>query len=606
MKSWKLLFPILLVASILFAQDTHCPAYPVAVRQADQQILNRDREFERYQLSAASSDERGLSIPPGNNFIDDLVFGKMRRDGVNAADLTTDSEFVRRVYLDLTGRIPTLDQAQTFLSNTASDRRSCLVEQLMTSDAYADQFTHWFVQRFRITTKADSRISPQEGYNFWNFVRNFVVADSPYDAFVRSMLTASGDADQQPAIAFLGRFFTLESPIQDQWDAFTDGATTQFLGFKTDCISCHDGRRHLENINLFLAPHPRKDFWKLSAFFARTRIQIVSDDTAGFRPRLILSNVPSGFYTGAVDPTNPGARPTRTDANERPLYWLSGQQEPANGNWQQEFARILTSDRQFGRAAVNYIWAYFFGSGIVDPPNGWDLRRTDPANPPPEGWPFQNANPELLEALTDRFIQSNYSLKTIIRLIVNSNAYQLSMRYPSAWNDNYARYFARREARRLSAEQLVDSLITATDTVIPMEGVPGRILRYANQMAEPFQTGSPFEPLLISLGRGDWINQLPTNKPSLLGVLDFFNSWSIDLRIHASSGRSGPQTQLSVWVAQGLSDNEILQRMFMATLTRPPTAAEIQAVMAHKLTDRGMWLTSVQWALLQKIDFVFY
>jgi hypothetical protein len=139
-----------------------------------------------------------------------------------------------------------------------------------------------------------------------------------------------------------------------------------------------------------------------------------------------------------------------------------------------------------------------------------------------------------------------------------------------------------------------------------MEGVPGRILRYANQMAEPFQTGSPFEPLLISLGRGDWINQLPTNKPSLLGVLDFFNSWSIDLRIHASSGRSGPQTQLSVWVAQGLSDNEILQRMFMATLTRPPTAAEIQAVMAHKLTDRGMWLTSVQWALLQKIDFVFY
>jgi hypothetical protein len=142
--------------------------------------------------------------------------------------------------------------------------------------------------------------------------------------------------------------------------------------------------RHLENINLFLAPHPRSDFWKLSAFFARTRLQIVTDDFAGFRPRLIFSNSQSGLYTGVVDPSNPGARPARTDANERPLYWLNAQQqEPANGNWQQEFARLLTSDRQFSLAAVNYIWSYFFGSGIVDPPDGWDLRRTDPSNPPP-------------------------------------------------------------------------------------------------------------------------------------------------------------------------------------------------------------------------------
>ena len=597
---------VLLAASILYAQETHCPAYPTAVRQADQQSLERDRAFARFALTDADS-RRDATVPSSNNFIDDLVFGKMRQDGVDAASLTTDSEFVRRVYIDLTGRIPTLEQAQSFLSNNAADRRSRLIEQLLTSDAYADQFTHWLVQRFRITTMAGNLISPQERNNFYDFVRNFVATDGAYDAFVRALLSATGDADQQPAIAFLGRqvSYAFQGPIQDQWDAFTDAVTIQFLGFKTDCISCHDGRHHLESINLFLASHPRKDFWKLSAFFARTPIQIVSD---GFLSRLIFRSLPSGLYTGAVDPRSPGARPPRTDANEKPLYWLSGQQEPANGNWQQEFARILTSDRQFARAAVNYLWAYFFGSGIVDPPDGWDLRRIDPANPPPEGWPFQNANPELLEALSDRFIQSHYSLKTIIRLIVNSNAYQLSTRYPSAWNDNYARYFARREARRLSAEQLVDSLITATDTAIPAEdsGVPGRIVRYTNQMAEPFQTGTPFEPLLTSLGRGDWINQLPTNKPSLLGVLDFFNSHSTDVRIHAFSSRSGPQTQLSVWVAQGLSDNEILQRMFMATLTRPPAAAEVQAVMAHKLTDREMWLTSVQWALLQKIDFVFY
>ena len=166
MKGWTPLLPLLLFASILFAQDTHCPAYPIAVRQADERILNRDREFQRHRLAAASPHNHALSIPASNNFIDDLVFGKMRSDGVDAADLTTDSEFVRRVYLDLSGRIPTLDQAQSFFSNTASDRRSRLVEQLLTSDAYADQFAHWLVQRFRITTKAGNWISPQERDNF--------------------------------------------------------------------------------------------------------------------------------------------------------------------------------------------------------------------------------------------------------------------------------------------------------------------------------------------------------------------------------------------------------------------------------------------------------
>jgi len=99
------LLGLALLASALFAQDTHCPAYPTAVRQADEERLERDRDFFQYQLTEADPDKR-VSIPPSSNFIDDLVFAKLRRDGVDAADLTTDSEFVRRVYLDLTGRIP--------------------------------------------------------------------------------------------------------------------------------------------------------------------------------------------------------------------------------------------------------------------------------------------------------------------------------------------------------------------------------------------------------------------------------------------------------------------------------------------------------------------
>src|SRR5690349_2251797 len=128
----SILLGFALLASTLFAQDTHCPAYPAAVRQTDTERLDRDRDFFQYQLNEADPHKR-VSIPASANFIDDLVFGKLRQNGVDAADLTTDSEFARRVYLDLTGRIPTLAQAQDFLGNTASDRRARLVEKLLAS-----------------------------------------------------------------------------------------------------------------------------------------------------------------------------------------------------------------------------------------------------------------------------------------------------------------------------------------------------------------------------------------------------------------------------------------------------------------------------------------
>jgi uncharacterized membrane protein len=193
------LLGLALAASALFAQDTHCPAYPAAVRQAAEERLDRDRDFFQYQLTEADPDKL-VSIPASNNFIDDLVFAKLRRDGVDAAELTTDSEFVRRVYLDLTGRIPTLAQAQDFLGGTSSDRRSRLVERLLESEAYTDQFAHWFIQRFRITTSAGNWISTQERNNFYDFVRAFVANDSPYDTFVRSLLTATGDGIPWPVL----------------------------------------------------------------------------------------------------------------------------------------------------------------------------------------------------------------------------------------------------------------------------------------------------------------------------------------------------------------------------------------------------------------------
>jgi hypothetical protein len=268
----------------------------------------------------------------------------------------------------------------------------------------------------------------------------------------------------------------------------------------------------------------------------------------------------------------------------------------------------MTSDPQFALAGVNYIWAYFFGSGIVDPPDGWDLSRVDPANPPPPDWPLQISHPELLKELASRFKGSGYSIKSIVKLIVSSNAYQLSSRYPpEKWQLAYARYFARHEAQRLTAEQLFDSMTTATGTepVLEVDGLPGHF-RYANQLPHPHSTlDFGVDSLLTSLGQGDWRDQAPSNQPSLYGILDFFNNWQVAARTRAWSNSSSPQTRLAAWVGSGLSDSEIINNIFLATLSRPPTNEEVAAILGKKQSNRLYWLTAVQWALLQKSDFVF-
>ena len=135
--------------------------------------------------------------------------------------------------------------------------------------------------------------------------------------------------------------------------------------------------------------------------------------------------------------------------------------------------------------------------------------------------------------------------------------------------------------------------------------MPGQ-LRYANQLPHPHSTlDGSVDSLLTSLGQGDWDNQLPSNQPSLYGILDFFNSWNVAARTRAWSNSSSPQTRLAVWVGSGLADTDIINNIFLATLSRPPSDAEVAAILNKKQSNRLLWLTAVQWALLQKSDFVF-
>jgi hypothetical protein len=587
--------------AVIPRQDTSCPAYPLSVRTADEAARLADQRYAAFNLEPNAV----AVVPPVKNVIDKWIFEKMSADGVDAAPLTNDSEFVRRIYLDLTGRIPTYEEGQTFFNTPNRDQ---LINDLLASPAYTDQWAHWFLERFQVRAGLNF-ISVPAGINFYSFIRDFVAKDRPYNSVVRELLTSQGDGDVSPGLPLLVRQISdyFNNPRQDAWDDITDMAATQFLGLRTECISCHDGAHHLEKINLFLTQRKRRELWQLSAFFSRMRVQGVSDDNASYRPRLIVSDATTGLYNSAINPSQPGARPARTGANEEPVYWLTGRQ-PEGDAWRSEFARFVTEDRQFARASVNYIWAHLFGSGIVDPADGWDFNRTDPSVELPDGWDSQNSHPELLEALTDYFISHNYSVKSIVRLIVTSNTYQLSSRYPAGkWQDVFSRYFARHEASRLTAEQLIDSLATATGTS-PLMTVPGLtgVLRATNQLPYPYaSTDYSTEYILNSLGRGDYLTRPSISKPSLFGVLDFMNNWAVAIRTRATSDRYAPQSRLSQWMAEGLDDNTLVRRMFLSTLTREPTSDEMKLATDRKSVDRNTWFSGVQWALVQKSDFAF-
>ena len=600
-----------LIPLALQAQDPGCPRYPSAMRTELEQSLELDRAFTEYsrkvRAGKSPSSINDVRMAQSANFIDQAIQAKMRADKVTAAPPTTDSEFLRRIYLDLTGRIPDADTVVRFLNNPDPAKRTQLIDELLDTPAYADQMALFLLNRFKVT-RAHESVSTLGRDVFYNFVRQMFADDRPYDDFARQFISAAGEVDSVPGTQFFARWMDLNGPIQDSWDDLTEKISTNFLGYKTECVSCHNGRAHLEKINLYLSRKTRKEFWQMSSFLSRMQYVRFSDDPIGFRPRIIVVDRSYGSYTGSVSPTNPGCRPARIDAVVTPALFNSGK-TPQNGNWRAELGRLITEDKQFARAAANYMWSNFFGYGIVDPPDAWDMARIDPANPPPGDWPMQNSHPELLEQMADYLIANNFRLKALIRQIVTSETYQLSSRYEGAWRPEYVRYFARYQSRRLSAEQMYDAMITATRTEQPMAliGSPKPVM-YANQLPDPTEpfSDSRVVDFLNQFGRGNWMTVDRSSEPTLLGLLFMMNdSNNVNRSMGTASAAVGINNRVHEVNAKYSDDGEAVKRMFLATLSRYPSEDELRLVLSRKAGPRYQWLSDLQWSLVNKLDFAF-
>jgi len=571
------------------------------------ELLDLDRSFQAHSRRARLNAAAPRQAVNRANLVDQHLFAKMANDNVPAAPASTDAEFIRRLHIDLTGRIPAAEVVEAFLADSAPDKRSKLTDQLLNSPAYGDQLTTFWANKFKVTRSHES-IGTLGRNTFYEWLRQSMAADRPYDSLVRELLSAAGEVDSVPGTQFFARWMDVNGPVQDSWDDITDKITTTFLGFKTECISCHNGRGHLEKINLYLTKRSRTQFWKMSAWLSRMAFVRWSDDNIGFRPRVIVNDRTYGSYSGSVSIGNPGNRPARLAAVVEPEFILTGA-KPKSSEWRRDYAAILTADKQFARATVNHVWAYLFSHGIVDPPEAWDFERTDPKRPPPGDWPIQNTHPELLEALADFFIQNNYQFKPLFRLLVNSDAYQLSSRYEGKWEPAFVKYFAKHEPRRLSAEEMYDSLTTATRTEQPMIALGiSRTLTYANQLPDPTEPSTDFRvtDFLNQAGRGNWLTIDRSSDPTILGLLYSMNdSQNVNRSLGNATAAVSSRNRVLQIDGAPISDEEAIRRMFLGTLSRPPSDAETAKVLTYRTGLRAQWLSDLQWALLNKLDFIF-
>ena len=591
-------------ATPAFASDPTCTFALTPAVQRDGVLRTLSANAE----AVAPSKRRSVSkptLPPPQlavaNFIDTHVGAKLIKDGVYPTTVAGDEELLRRIYLDLTGTIPTSEQVTAFVADPSADKRTRKIDELLASDAFTDRWTMWFgdlVQNVQIANNSREYYIGRNVYYSW--MRDSVRSGKPYDQMVREVLAGEGMSFTSGVANYVVRQLQNNGPPQDSYDNLATHSAEKFLGIPLLCISCHSGAGHLELVNWWLRNKTRNDFWGMAAFFARVTARGVRY-TDPNNPNLNLfqfdvANNPLGTYRLN---TTDGNKSPRAPANGEPdtvspKFITTGEVPGVNETRRAAYGRMLTADRQFARAAVNYLWKEMFGLGLVEPTNAFDLSKLT----------TQPTHPELLEALTDEFIAKGYNIRLLLRLMATSNTYQLSARYtPGGWNEAWVPYFARRYPRRLMAEVVFDAMATATNVPasFTVQGMPN--VGRAMQMPDPLEGRRAQATVFIgNFGRGDRDDIARTNDSSITQALAMLNDGTVTTRVR----RTTTGSTVGKILASTTDPGTITDQLYLATLSRKPTAAERQVAVdylrAGTLNERA---EDLQFVLLNSLEFLF-
>jgi hypothetical protein len=531
-------------------------------------------------------------LPPVRNFIDELVFKQLKELGLPPSALCDDGTFLRRVTLDIAGRLPTKEETLQFLEDSDSAKYEKLIDRLLASGDYADYFANKWSAVLR-NRRASDKDDPKPTVAFHDWIRDSLEKNKPYDQFVREVLTATGEMGESPTLVWYREVKDPTSQLED--------VAQLFLGQRIQCARCHH--------------HPREkwsqqDYYALAAFFSRLEVKEATAVKKGKKGEPDTPGQPFRvtFKSGKAEAMHPRTnRPVRPaglggpeldlapDADPRPklVDWMTAKDNPF-----------------FARALVNRYWKHFLGRGLVDPED--DLRVTNPAS-----------NPELLDALAKHFAEHDYDLKDLVRTICNSQVYRLGVE-PNAYNAGDSQNFSRFLPRRLPAEVLLDAIDAVTGSKTAFKGVPAstRAVQLPDNQFESY--------FLSAFGRPDSASACECERngdASLAQALHLFNSEELLEKI---SGRkvapdstdpkgkkgqpksppanSGPVGgRIKELMADKRSDLEKINDLYLIALSRKPTRDEADALLAHikKKGDAQAAYEDILWVIVNTKEFLF-
>jgi hypothetical protein len=490
------------------------------------------------------------------NYIDELALAKWKKLGLVPSELCSDGEFIRRVSLDLCGKLPRPEEVRAFLDDKSADKRARLIDRCLNDPDYAAVFALRWGSILRNTAKQGGQ-AEQAAYAFHDWLRERIARNVPYDQFVRGILTATGDWKESPPANWYWQMS--DNPLHQP----TADTAQIFLGVRLQCAHCHH--------------HPyerwsQDDYYGLAGFYARLGRKDIGDSATFF-----VERQPT---TGEAHPLT--GQPIQPKLLDGPVLKVAADQDPREKlvDWM-----VDAKNPFFGKALCNRMWSYLFGRGLIDPVD--DIRET---NPP--------SNPELLDALARDFRAHHYDVKHLLRTMCNSRTYQLSATandYNRHDRQNHARYYP----RRLMAEVLLDVVDQACGTRTEFNKMPksARAVDLPHEgfdafFLDVFERPSRSSACECARGRG----------ASLTQVLHLSNSQEIEDKIAADNGRVATLAQ-----QKEMSAEKAVEEIYLATLARKPTAEEGKKLAEYvaKREDRRRALEDVLWTLLNSQEFLF-
>lgn len=493
------------------------------------------------------------SWPEPTNPIDAAVFAQIKSLNIPISKVCDDATFLRRVTLDLAGRLPTLDEVKKLEQNHSAGRRSEVIERLLESDDYAEHFANKWMLVLR--NRRDTQGQKPGTFAFHRWLKQQMAENRPYDEFVRDIVAASGSIDIHPPVAWYRQ-------VTDTFSRLEDTAQL-FLGQRIQCARCHH--------------HPQekwaqKDYYQMAAFFSqvRTKPSQSPDEAVVFaavgparaaHPKTGESLKPAGLDGPLLD------NPDGVDPRELLVDWMVDKQ-----------------NRFFAKSIANRYWKHFLGRGLVEPED--DMRVT---NPP--------SNPVLLETLATQLTESGYDLKALIRSICNSQTYQLDTE-PNGSNIRDRKCYSRFYPKRLSAEQILDSVDQFTGTVTSFDAMPDK----TRAAALPDTSFRSY--FLTVFGRPEATTACEcerSNESTLAQSLHFANSKELLAKL--SDARALPQ----VFAANGKTPAELVNEVYMRAFARAPKAEELKSALEY-IESKENKVDAYQdliWAILNCKEFLF-